>query len=132
MEFVPFHNKKPYAIFVGNTLIPADETRLVDQRLVSVQNAAKEIAIENQDPLLELLKNPIQAVIAALPDLTIEEITRLGELEQQGQARKGVLGPLAEILLIQSSDHAGSGEPHKEEPSPKDDKSGTPNDDPQK
>lgn len=109
MEFVTFTNTNSYTVFIGNILVPAGETRLVDKRLISLKKDVEKTCSNSIDPLQELLKKPVAAVLDALPELTHEEISRLGELEQAGHARKGILGVIAELLLKTSSDSLGGG-----------------------
>ncbi|OSI20393.1 hypothetical protein [Neisseria dumasiana] len=53
----------------------------------------------DREKLSELLKQKQDDVLKVLPDLSFEEIEVLGGLEQEGQARKGILGAVAERLL---------------------------------
>jgi hypothetical protein len=46
----------------------------------------------------------VKSVTGALPDLSAEQVEKLGELEQVGQNRKGVLSAIAEILLKKAGD----------------------------
>ena len=43
-------------------------------------------------------------MLKALPDLNLAETEALGELEQVGQARKGILGAVAERLLASAAE----------------------------
>lgn len=44
-----------------------------------------------------LLQGTVAEVMLVLPDLSREEVEQLGELEQMGQARRGILGALLPV-----------------------------------
>ena len=103
---IPVSNTSAMPIYVGAAMIPPGETRHFDEqdvphhlRPAPVAEAAPQAPA---DPLAELLKGNVAAVVAALPDLTDADVERLGELEQAGQARKGVLSAVAEELLVRA------------------------------
>ena len=58
---------------------------------------------------MELLKGNVAQVVDAIPGLSIEDLTRLGDLEQTGGQRKGVLGAIAARLLDESSQQQEGG-----------------------
>ncbi|MFA6971646.1 MAG: hypothetical protein WC208_09635 [Gallionella sp.] len=106
---IPVTNNGNTHLAVGSFLIPPGETRHFDENEVPhhLRPAAVEVKkVEAPaDPLAELLKGNVASVVAALDGMLLIDIERLGDLEQQGQARKGVLSAIAEILLVR----AGSG-----------------------
>lgn len=102
MKQIPYFNDTTHTVFVGGVMVPAGESRLVDARLLP-QHEVHEPAPEQADPLAELLKGTVAEVVAKLPELEHDDLERLGELEQLGQARKGILGPIAETLLATAS-----------------------------
>ena len=56
-----------------------------------------------------MLKGNVAEVVAKLPELSLDDIERLGDLEQTGQQRKGILGAIAERLLAEASKNEGGG-----------------------
>lgn len=81
MQKIPYYNSKDHAVFMGGVMVPAGETRLVDAALLP--QAEPETVTEKQpDALAELLKGNVADVLAKLPELNLEDIERLGELEQ--------------------------------------------------
>ena len=103
---IPVSNNSAMPIYVGAAMVPPGETRHFDEQDVPhhLRPAPVEAAkVEAPaDPLAELLKGNVAAVVAALPDLADADVERLGELEQAGQARKGVLSAVAEALLVRA------------------------------
>lgn len=114
MKKTPYFNDTDHMVFVGGVMVPPSETRLVDGSLIAAATAAAEQndnAPEKLDAneidrekLAELLKNKQEDVLKALPDLNLAETEALGELEQVGQARKGILGAVAERLLASAAE----------------------------
>lgn len=102
MKQIPYFNEAVTTIFIGGVMVPAGESRLVDARLVPQQQSVAPDP-ERVDILAELLKGTVAEVLAKLSELTPDELGRLGELEQVGQARKGILGPIAETILATAS-----------------------------
>lgn len=107
---IPVSNNTAMPIYVGAAMIPAGETRHFEEQdvphhLRPVQEAAP--VDEPVDPLVTLLESNVGDVVAALPELSRADVERLGELEQAGQARKGVLSGIAENLLARAE--AGTG-----------------------
>lgn len=109
MKKIPFYNDADHMVFMGGVMVPPGETRLVDESLL--QPASAPAAEDDdgttdhiQDKLVELLKNKQDDVLKALPDLSLEEVELLGDLEQAGQARKGILGAVAERLLASAAE----------------------------
>lgn len=103
---IPVSNNTAMPIYVGAAMIPPGETRHFDEQDVPhhLRPAPVEAApvAAPADPLAELLKGNVAAVVAALADLPDADVERLGELEQAGQARKGVLSAVAEELLVRA------------------------------
>lgn len=100
---IPVTNNTQNYLPVGATLIPPGETRHFEEEDVPHHlrpNAPTDKPAEPPvDPLVELLKGNVPSVVAALDGMLIADIERLSEIEMQGQYRKGVLGPIAAILL---------------------------------
>ena len=95
MKAIPYYNDSENAVWIGGQMIPPGCCRMVDASLLPSDPVPAELEQEN-DPLAELLIGTVDAVLAKLPELSTEEVERLGELEQVGQQRKGILGPIAE------------------------------------
>jgi len=103
---IPVTNNSAMSIYVGSAVIPPGETRhfeLEDVPLHLQPAPVEEVAVEVEaDPLAELLEGNVTSVVAALDDMTLADIERMGDLEQAGQARKGVLSAVAEALLARA------------------------------
>ena len=105
----PYFNDTNHVVFLGGVMIPVGDTRLVDARLlpepvmaaVSTPEGAAAIDLE------ALLQGTVAEVMLVLPDLSREEVEQLGELEQMGQARRGILGPVADRLLSSANADIG-------------------------
>lgn len=104
---VPITNNGKTHMAVGSTLIPPGETRHFEEQDVPHYlrpGVSAEKPVEPPvDPLVELLKGNVPSVVVALEGMLFTDIERLGDLEQQGQARKGVLGAIADKLLQRAS-----------------------------
>ena len=110
MNKTPYFNDTPNFIFVGGVMVPPYSTREVDENLLPREAAAEAEAPETEpDELAELLKGNVSEVVAKLPELSLDDIERLGDLEQTGQQRKGILGAIAERLLAEASKNEGGG-----------------------
>ena len=109
MKQLPYCNDQPHAVFVGAVMIPPGHTRLVDAALLPQPEAEPAPPSQPVDPLVELLKGNVAQVVDAIPGLSIEDLTRLGDLEQIGGQRKGVLGAIAARLLDESSQQQDGG-----------------------
>jgi len=103
---IPVTNDTAMPIYVGAAMIPPGETRHFEEDDVPhhLRPQVAEIKTEDTplDPLAELLKGTVPSVVLALPDMSIADIERLGDLEQQGQGRKGILSAIAEIMLAKA------------------------------
>jgi hypothetical protein len=106
MERIAIENKGQMPMYVAGQMIPGGETRHFDKTMVpreywpKEEEPAEEPAV---DALAELLEHNVQTVVAALATLSREDLEKLGEMEQAGAARKGVLGPIAEKLLADAT-----------------------------
>lgn len=109
MKQLPYYNDHPHAVFIGAVMIPPGHTRLVDAALLPQPEPTPIDPPPPTDPLVELLKGNVSQIVAGLDGLSIEELTRLGDLEQTGGQRKGVLSAIAEHLLKESSQQQGGG-----------------------
>lgn len=101
---IPVTNNGAMAMYVAGLMIPPGETRHFDADLVPLhlRPAPPEAEVEEPtDALAELITGTVKEVAAAIPSLSDEDLSRLGELEQAkgGAARKGVLSAIAEETL---------------------------------
>jgi len=100
---ISVENNTKMGIYVGSNLVPPGETRDFPESMVPqhLRPKAEEAPVEKpvEDPLGEMLKGNVASVVALLPGMSAADIEKLGELEQAGQARKGVLSAIAEIQL---------------------------------
>jgi hypothetical protein len=97
-------NDTKMGFYVGSNLVPPGETRDFPESMVPhhLRPTPPDLPLsgeEKGDPLGEMLKGNVGSVVALLPGMTAADIEKLGELEQAGQARKGVLSAIAEIQL---------------------------------
>lgn len=106
MNKIPVTNNGTSAISVGTSIVLPGETRHFEEHEVPHHLRPKQEAAPVAapvDPLAELLKGNVASVVAALNGMLFADIERLGELEQLGAARKGVLSAIAEIQLTQAN-----------------------------
>ncbi len=100
---IPVSNNTAMSLYVGAAMVPPGETRHFEESDVShhLRPAKDETpaVVSKEDPLAKLLQGNVKDIAAALPGMTMADIERLGELEQQGQARKGVLSAVSTALL---------------------------------
>jgi len=109
---IPVSNNTAMSIYVGAAMIPPGETRHFDEEMVPhhLRPAAEEAAAEPEvEPFAALLGHGVKDIAAALPTMETAEIEKLGELEQQGQARKTLLSAIAEELLTRAGNSAPEG-----------------------
>lgn len=103
MNKIPVTNKGTSPMSVGTSVVLPGETRHFDVQDVPhhLRPKAAEAApvAAPADPLGELLKGNVASVVAALADLPLADVEKLGELEQAGQHRKTLLAAIAEELL---------------------------------
>jgi hypothetical protein len=101
-------NNTKMNLYVGSNIVPPGETRDFPESQVphhlrpQEESPAKEPAAP-ADPLAELLKGTVKEVVAVLKGMPLADIEKLGELEQAGQARKGVLSAIADIQLTHAA-----------------------------
>lgn len=105
---IPVHNNTAMTIYVAGLMIPPGETRHFEEEQVPLHLRPAPVEQESEpaapaDPLAELLQGSIAKITPELAAMSTENLEQLGELEQQGQARKGLLGAIAEELLKRAS-----------------------------
>lgn len=110
---IPVTNNTKMNLYVGSNIVPPGETRDFPESHVPhhLRPQADEPVREQgapADPLGEMLKSSVKEISAGLDGLSTDDIERLGDLEQAGQARKGVLSAVSEALLARA-DAAGAG-----------------------
>lgn len=98
---IPYHNTTDKFVTIGMVTIAPGHTRDVENS--HINTPASTAAIEPTEPELDalatLLEGKVENVIAAVAGLSVDDLDRLGELEQTGKARKTVLSAIAERLL---------------------------------
>ncbi|HLP97483.1 MAG TPA: hypothetical protein VK149_03460 [Sideroxyarcus sp.] len=108
MNKIPVHNKTAMPMYVGATMILPGETRHFDEHEVPHHLRQKQEEEQSapalNNPLADLLKGSVAEVVAALAGMNAADIERVGDLEQQGKARKGILSAIAEKLLNHAAD----------------------------
>lgn len=107
MKKIPVHNKTAMPIYVGAAMVFPGETRHFDEHEVPHHLRPQEEAPAKKqaapaDPLAGMLKGTVKEVTAGLDGLLTGDLEKLGELEQSGQARKGVLSVIADLLLTRA------------------------------
>lgn len=109
MPMQAFTNDTDHFLCVGLVTIAPGMTRDVDSALLQLPESAVSTSPElpAADPLLVLLDAAVAQVVAKLPELSTAELEQLGVMEQTGKARKGVLEPIAELILTRAS-HAAA------------------------
>jgi hypothetical protein len=106
MERIAIENKGKMPMWVAGQMIPAGEIRHFDKTMVPREHWPQEEAPAEEevvDPFKQLLEHNVKTVVAALETMSREDLKKLGEMEQAGAGRRGVLGPIAEKLLSQAS-----------------------------
>lgn len=115
---VPYFNSDDHIVFIGGVMVPPNETRLVEESFIPSASTADSEPVQNgevrqqgsepdnggavevdREKLVELLTRKQEEVLKELPGLGLQEIEVLGDLEQEGKARQGILGAVAERLL---------------------------------
>lgn len=92
MSIVSHTNDTRNFMHVGAVTIPPGETRDVDASLLpgyKPEGGAPDAA--PVDPLAKLLAGAVKNVVGELPNLSVEDLARALELEQDGQARKSMI-----------------------------------------
>ncbi len=117
---IPVTNTTAMPIYVGATMIPPGEIRHFDESDVPHHLRPAPVAPQAPEPApdpLQVLVNEKTAdeAIAALPGLSIEDLERLGELEQarvlkdKPAPRKSVLSAISDTLLERAAAEDGNG-----------------------
>ena len=127
MEKFPVTNNTASPIYVGADMIPAGETRhfFLDQIPEHLRPApAAAVKEEPKDELAELSTGTAKDIIAALPGLTAEDLTRLEEMESarmtgdKPSARKSVLAAVQEEQLRRAEAATGGDRPARDAGTP--------------
>lgn len=97
MKRIPVTNTGDTAIYAAGVLIPPGETRMVEALQLMTTSAGTETpaAAPATDSVLDLLDHSVKDIIAALPEVSDEDLDTLETAEQDGKTRKGVLEALA-------------------------------------
>lgn len=114
----PVHNNTKMPIYVGADMIPPGETRHfylsdVPEHLRPVKETPP--AAEAKDALAELSAKPANDILAAIPGLSDEDLTRLEDLEYARRVknnpatRKAVLAAIEEVRLRRAEKAASGG-----------------------
>lgn len=105
-EMVAISNDGETNRYVAGTCIPPGETRHFspDQVPGHRVHSVSESAPPTPDPVLAILDGSVPEVAAALGELSIEDIDRLEQAEQDGKTRKGVLKVIAEERLRRAAE----------------------------
>lgn len=107
MDDVAVRNRGDTTLFVGGTMIPPGETRLLPAHHVPeyLRPGAPDPQPEPVvDLLAELLSGTVKEVAEALPGLDVDQLTEMEALEALREApRKGVLAAIAEELLTRAA-----------------------------
>mgnify|MGYP000393750727 CR=1 FL=1 len=103
-EKVPVTNNTAMPIYVGSHMIPPGETRHFDAAAVPEHLKPAPVApvaeVVVEDPIAALSDKPAKEVIAAIPELGVEALEKLGDLEQlKEKPRSTVLAAISEALL---------------------------------
>jgi len=105
---IPVTNSGAMPMYVAGLMIPPGETRHFDHDLVPLHLRPAIVEPEPDetqfDPLAELIEGTVKAIAAAIPGLSDDDLSRLGEMEQArgAAARKGVLSAIAEATLTRA------------------------------
>jgi hypothetical protein len=111
---LPITNNGAMPIYVAGLMIPPGETRHFDADLVPLHLRPAPVEPEAEevpgDPLADLIEGTVKEIAAGLADLSDEDLSRLGEIEQgKGDAaRKGVLSAIAEETLKRAEAKQGA------------------------
>lgn len=111
---IPVTNTTGVPIYVGAAMIPAGETRHFEEADIPAHlrpKAVEAAAEPPKDALLDLSGKPAKEILSAIPDLSDEDLKRLGQLEaDKGEkARKTVAAAIQEETLKRAEAAAGSG-----------------------
>ena len=107
-------NNTAMPLYVGSNIVPPGETRDFPESQVPMHlRTAEESPPEAEAPkdaVLELLDSSIPEIVAALADLSDEDLARLKAAEEAGKTRKGLMAALAEEELKRANERQ-SGDP---------------------
>ncbi len=111
---IPVNNDTAMPIYVAGQMIPPGETRHFDPDQVPPHLRPKAPEPEPEAPsdsLAELLDHSVKDIVAQIPALSDADLERLGDLEQAkgGEARKTLLGAIAEAQLDRADAKTGAG-----------------------
>lgn len=118
---VPYTNDTDQFSHIGPVTIAPHMTRDVEESHIPGYKKPGKVVEPEPDPFADLLEHNVQTVVASLGTMELADIEKLGEMEQTGAARKGVLSAIAEELLkraekpapateTQSASETGTGE----------------------
>ncbi len=101
---IPVSNKTAMPMYVHGHMIPAGETRHIDEEFVPLHlrpaPAPAEPAPQPKDPIAELLAHTVKQITAALRDLPVEQLELARAAESAAETpRKSLLAALDEELL---------------------------------
>lgn len=106
MGKITFENTSDLPQYVGGMMVLPGEARQFDEDQVPAYlRPPAEVAEAtadpvDDDPLQELLSHKVKEVAEAIPDLSDDDLGRLGDLEQLSEApRKTVLEAVADEIL---------------------------------
>lgn len=108
MKKVPYTNDTGKYVHIGSVTIPPGETRDVDETTLPDYKPESEKKSDSPaDPLADLLKKNVADVKAVLPSLSEEDLARIADLEQAGQARKSLVEAIGAETLRRAEQQAG-------------------------
>jgi len=101
MKEIPFTNSEDHAVHIGNKMVPAHETRMVDPSMLpdAHESNTDENTAAPSNPLLEILDGNVAEVAEALPGLSDAELDMVEQAEADGNTRKGVEKAITEERL---------------------------------
>lgn len=97
---VPYYNGGKTTIVIGCVSIAPGVTRPVDATMIP--NAVPQTPEEPPapaDPLATMLDGTVAEIVAALPNLSFDELQRLQTLEQEGKGRTTLLEAINTRLI---------------------------------
>lgn len=97
-----FHNPGANTMYVGSTMIPPGETRMVEVPDAPVEKLPEDNGPSLDDRVKEILAGNVTSVLAELPTFSHEALERAAELEKAGANRKGVLTGVANEQLARA------------------------------
>lgn len=112
----PIHNPGPGPTWVNNVMIPEGETKVFEEAELPPHlrqpHEPKPLPTEPDDPLLELLDQPVATIVKAIeerdeqgkPVLSDDELIRLGEAEANGKTRKTLMKALDEERVTRADE----------------------------